>query len=135
VSDTLRKVKPGDPLAIPAATFNTFVDAARDFLARQHQQAQSGTPSGRHNCIVLVRNDSGADRQRFDVLGISGPVFDPASDEDAFKNYPAMAGVTPVKDEARSGLPSVTCGRMNSVLSEALAYAALVSLRQKDYLT
>jgi len=95
MSDTLRKVKPGDPLVIPAATFNTFVDAARDFLARQHQQVQHGTPSGRHNCIVLVRNDSGSDRERFDVLGISGPVFDPASDAKAFKNYPAMMGVTP----------------------------------------
>jgi hypothetical protein len=90
---SLRKVKPGDPLAIPAATFNTFVDAARDFLARQHQQGQSGTPSGRHNCIVLVRNDSGAGRQRFDVLGISGPLFDPAADEDAAAK---VIGKTPV---------------------------------------
>jgi hypothetical protein len=63
MSDTLKKVKAGDPLVIPAATFNTFVDAARDFLARQHRQTQSGTPSGRHNCIVLVRNGSGADRE------------------------------------------------------------------------
>lgn len=26
-----QKVKRGDPLIIPASTFNTFVDAARDF--------------------------------------------------------------------------------------------------------
>ncbi len=26
MSDTLRKVKTGDPLKIPAATFNTFID-------------------------------------------------------------------------------------------------------------
>ena len=42
---TLKKVKPGDPLAIPAATFNTFVDAAQDFLRRQYEQAQTGTPT------------------------------------------------------------------------------------------
>ncbi len=32
---SLRKVQSGDPLTIPAATFNTFVDAAQDFLRRQ----------------------------------------------------------------------------------------------------
>ena len=31
MGDTLKKVKPGDPLAIPAEAFNTFIDAARDF--------------------------------------------------------------------------------------------------------
>ena len=28
MSNVLTKVRPGDPLAIPGATFNTFVDAA-----------------------------------------------------------------------------------------------------------
>jgi hypothetical protein len=31
----LQKVKRGDPLVIPAPTFNTFIDAARDFQDRQ----------------------------------------------------------------------------------------------------
>jgi len=99
MGDTLKKVKPGDPLAIPAATFNTFVDSARDYLQRRHSQRQQGTPSGRHNCIIHVRNDSGADRERYEVLGIDSPIFDPASDEEAFKNAPAMAGVTPAEDD------------------------------------
>ena len=34
MADTLKKVKPGDPLAIPAATFNTFVDAAKAFVKK-----------------------------------------------------------------------------------------------------
>jgi hypothetical protein len=97
MGDTLRKVKPGDPLAIPAATFNTFVDSARDYLQRRHNQRGQATPSGRHNCIIHVRNDSGADRERYEVLGIDSPIFDPASDEEAFKNAPAMAGVTPAE--------------------------------------
>ncbi len=40
MGDSLKKVKSGDPLVIPAATYNTFVDAARDYLARQQDQAQ-----------------------------------------------------------------------------------------------
>jgi hypothetical protein len=99
MGDTLKKVKPGDPLVIPAAAYNTFVDAAREFLARQHRQAQAGTPSGRHNCIILVRNDSGADRQRYQVLGIDWPIFDPAGDEEAFRNAPALSGVTPAEHD------------------------------------
>ena len=99
MGDTLKKVKPGDPLVIPAAAYNTFVDAAREFLARQHRQAQAGTPSGQHNCIILVRNDSGADRQRYQVLGIDWPIFDPAGDEEAFRNAPALSGVTPAEDD------------------------------------
>lgn len=99
MGDTLRKVKPGDPLAIPAATFNTFVDSARDYLQRRHNQGGQATPSGRHNCIIHVRNDSGADRERYEVLGIDSPIFDPASDEEAFKNTPALSGVTPAEDD------------------------------------
>ena len=34
VGDTLRKVQAGDPLAIPAGTFNTFVDAAAKAIVK-----------------------------------------------------------------------------------------------------
>jgi len=95
--DTLKKVKPGDPLTFPATTFNTFVDSANDFLARRHDQFQGSRPSARHSGIVFVRNDSGADRSRFDVLGVSSPVFNPSSDEEAFKNQPALSGVAPTE--------------------------------------
>jgi len=97
MTSVLRKVRPGDPLKIPAGTFNTFIDAARDYQARQHQQGQGSRAAVRHSGLLLVRNDSGADRLRFDVLGVSGPVFDPAADEEAFKNQHALAGVTPTE--------------------------------------
>lgn len=35
MSNGLTKVRPGDPLAIPAATFNTFVDAAAKMLVKR----------------------------------------------------------------------------------------------------
>jgi len=99
MGDAMKKVKPGDPLTIPAATFNTFVDSARDYLQRRHGQGQQATPSGRHNCTIPIRNDSGADRERYEVLGIDSPIFDPASDEEAFKNTPALSAVTPAEDD------------------------------------
>ena len=38
----MQKVKRGDPLVIPASTFNTFVDAARDFQKRQSDRSREG---------------------------------------------------------------------------------------------
>ncbi len=35
MGDNMRKVRTGDSLDIPAETFNTFIDSARDFLQRQ----------------------------------------------------------------------------------------------------
>ncbi len=58
MSDTLKKVKSGEPLKIPVVTFNTFVDAARDF---------------RCSGIALVKNASGLDRGRFNILGRPSP--------------------------------------------------------------
>ncbi len=98
MSDTLRKVKSGDPFKMPAATFNAFVDAARAHRQRQQASSQQPKPAERHSGIVLVRNDSGAGRDRFDVLGIASPIFSPASDVDAFKNQPALSCVTPADD-------------------------------------
>jgi len=46
MGDHLKKVKSGDPLRLPAATFNTFIDASRDCLARQ-QNVGGGPRPGR----------------------------------------------------------------------------------------
>jgi hypothetical protein len=89
MADRFKKVHPGDPLVISATAYNTFVDAARDYLARQQDQAQSTRPGARHSGVVLVRNDSGSDRSRFDVLGVAGAVFDPTTDLETVKNSPA----------------------------------------------
>jgi hypothetical protein len=97
MSDTLKKVKPGDRLVISAATFNTFVDSARDYLQRRHDQGGQATSAGRHNCVLRVRNDSGADRRRYDILGIDSPIFDPTYYPQEFMNAPAVSGVTPLK--------------------------------------
>jgi len=126
----LNKVQSGDPLKIPAPTFNTFVDTANDFLARRHDQFQGSRPAARHSGIVLVRNDSGADRARFDVLGIDSPLFAPADAPDTFKNAVILAGVTPTATDhtgkfvvllepvasgaiARAVLAGVTAARVN----------------------
>jgi hypothetical protein len=91
----LQKVKRGDPLVIPAATFNTFIDAARDFQDRQRSARRDAVREQRETGIVLIRNESGADHERFDVLGIEGPIIERVDNEDEFKQRIALRGVTP----------------------------------------
>lgn len=95
MADVLKKVKPGEPLRIPAATFNTFIDAAEDFRRRQHNQSAGMQPNWRQTGIVPIKNNSGGDLGRFAVLGIDGPIFAPAESDDGFKNRVALVGVTP----------------------------------------
>jgi hypothetical protein len=98
MADSLRKVASGDPLVIPATAYNAFIDAARANQSGKSLVGYAGG-AGALSTIVPVRNNCGADRARFDVLGISGTVFAP-SDLDAFQNYPVLTGVTPTTAHA-----------------------------------
>ncbi|MHC4982457.1 MAG: hypothetical protein ACYTF6_04720 [Planctomycetota bacterium] len=60
MGDHLKQVQSGDRLVIPAATFNAFIDAARDFRQRQQRSGRQSYPQHRQGDIVLVRNSSGA---------------------------------------------------------------------------
>ncbi len=100
MGDVLKKVKPGDPLAIPAAKFNTFVAAAQDFLRRQRDIARTPVADRPPFETVLLKNASGADRSRFDVLGIDGPVFTPTDSLGTFTNGIPLVGVTPAASHA-----------------------------------
>jgi hypothetical protein len=100
MSMTLQKVQPGAPLQIPAKTYNAFVDAARD-----HQQRQMSTSAGPLRDrdpanVVLVKNESGADRARFDILGIAGPIFSHADNAATFQERIALRGVMPTSAHA-----------------------------------
>jgi len=95
MSDPMKKVKPGDALAIPAEAYNAFIDAARDFQQRTRHIGQQATPGYRSAGIVLVKNESGANRLRFEVLGLGEPIILPDADEQQFKNTVAFRGEMP----------------------------------------
>lgn len=95
MGDILRKVQRGQKLSISAAAYNAFVDAALDL--RQRQTGISSTAQGviQQPGIVLLRNDSGEDRVRFDVLGLESPIPTPAQNEAEFQNRVCLSGVVP----------------------------------------
>jgi hypothetical protein len=99
MGDTFKKVQSGDPLRIPAETFNTFVDAARDFKARRQSRTREPQFEFRQTGIIPVKNNSGTDCSRFEVLGIDQPIFTPSDNLLSFQNQIAFVGVTPTEQD------------------------------------
>lgn len=80
MGDTVKKVQPIDPLRVPAAAYNLFVDA-RDFQRHAHGLGQGSMPSFRQPTVVPVRNNTGADGSRFHGVGLqAGGVTDRMAD-------------------------------------------------------
>jgi len=98
MGDPFKKVQRGDPLRISAETFNTFIDAAKDFRARTQNRGTQHQPELHQSGIVLVKNGSGDDLSRFEVLGIDRPIILPSENLLSFQNQLAFIGVKP--DEA-----------------------------------
>jgi len=93
--DSLTKVRSGQPMRIPAAAYNAFVDAAKANKGVK-QDAKRGTRREQPDGVTLIKNTSGATIQRFGVLGVDGPIFLPSDSLDAFKRDVVLTGSTPV---------------------------------------
>jgi hypothetical protein len=96
MSDGFQRVQAGQKLAISARAYNAMLEAAESHQ-RNKQSGGAGAAPGGYSAIVIVKNASGSDAARFDVLGISGVVFSPA-DADAlqqFKNCIVLSGSLP----------------------------------------
>ncbi len=104
MTDGLQKVRPGDRMAFPASTFNAFVDAARAHRDREQDRGRQLRPALDRAGVVWIKNTTGGALERFHVVGLDGPIFDPP--EAAFFNQIGFDGVTPDVD-AHTGLFAV----------------------------
>ena len=104
-------------------TWNAIVDAATAHRAGQFDTSRNTIPDLAANAtIVTVRNDSGAARDRFDVLGIDAPVFPPDDSLEAFQRGVVIAGVkpTPARQETPpSSIITTPAGRSTTVVTAA----------------
>ena len=94
----MNKVQSGDSLKIPAATYNTFIDAAKDFQRRQQGNFRGNPHGTRQQATILVENASGSDIDEGKPLGIDSPVYGPDDNADEFVQRLAIKGVTPTDD-------------------------------------
>jgi len=76
-----------------------FMNAVRDtVLAKKRTERpirDMPSESFRQADIIKIKNESGSDRDRFDVLGISGLLYGPTDNLKEFKNRPNLKGTTP----------------------------------------
>lgn len=89
-----RHVRSGEPLVIPATTYNAMVDATQIVRNRRINLAPHGT--GFDSLFVHVVNTTGKTLRRFDVLGLDGPLA--TSEIDTFCERIVFNGVVPQKE-------------------------------------
>jgi hypothetical protein len=98
----LRKLNPGETLPVlPRDTFNTIIDS-RDVIGRHKNNLKSRVPllQNTGGIVVLVKNDSGSDVDRFGVLGIEEPIILPDENENEFAMRVALRCVEPSEGES-----------------------------------
>jgi hypothetical protein len=97
--DPFRKASGGDPLRIPAATWNCMIDAAKAFASRTRgDTSQDGSMLLQRGVIVTVKNDSDEDRDQFQVMGIDDSDFTHADNEDSFLTSTILKCITPTAE-------------------------------------
>ncbi len=89
------EVSPGDRVfPLSSEAYNAFVRVARAFL--NGTIATGGEGGGLDTSgLVLVKNNSGAERDRFDVLGLGEPMILPSANRSGFLKRIAFNGETP----------------------------------------
>ncbi|MDL5054141.1 hypothetical protein QQ056_11370 [Oscillatoria laete-virens NRMC-F 0139] len=92
----MRKVSSGQPLRIPANTFNTLIDVAEDFKSRSHNRSAQATPTDTKNGLITIRNMSGIDCNRFDVLVLTSIVIGPSDNAEEFFSRFALDAELPL---------------------------------------
>lgn len=91
--ESLRKIKPGDPLRVPATAINTIIDLKTAMNQRFGSLGLPPFASSPTN--ILVKNTSGADVARFGILGIDSILFLPNDNLTTFHNQPCLTCIEP----------------------------------------
>ena len=91
----LKRANTDGPFLVPKESYNAFVDAAEAHRNRVGVIHRSDLFARDDSGIITIRNDSGSDRDRFDVLAIGDPIILPTDNLNEFKNRVSMAGTTP----------------------------------------
>ena len=111
-----KRVEQGDPFQPSAETWNILQEVARDYKTR-NQFAGNSQRFTRSPVIVEVKNNSGADRSRFDILKVSGVVFGADDNLSEFQNRYVLTGETPASGDQIVVLQSaIPDGRVGSAV-------------------
>lgn len=90
-----RKVSAGDPLRPSAAVHNATLELIERRRAGRHNIGAGGHARSGPDGAILARNDSGAGRDRFDILGVDGPIVNVTENAAEFESRVSVVGVAP----------------------------------------
>lgn len=91
----LKKVNSGEDFAPVASTYNRMIDATK-FVENLRNSASKETKLDfRMDGLCYVKNSSGGRRNRFDILGIDGPLYGPRTHYQPFIQSILLNGVSP----------------------------------------
>jgi hypothetical protein len=85
----------GDPLQIPADTWNIIQASAKAWVQNKHNTKFGNAHQYQYH---YVRNNTGVDLPAFSVVGLDGVVTEPAESVDEFKYHYTITGVVPTTD-------------------------------------
>jgi len=97
MKNEFQHVRSGEPIVIPAATYNAMLDAAQSH--RNRRMNLSPTGAGFDSLYVHVENATGRFLERFDIVGLDGP--SEMRNLDVFCNRIAFKGVVPRKEHSQ----------------------------------
>lgn len=96
MGDLFRKVQSGEPFRPSAGLRNAAIDAIAWVKARERGQLSDFHSSFRDYGTILVRNNTGSDRDRFDAVGLGAPVISPDDNETEFQQQVVVQAEAPV---------------------------------------
>jgi len=100
MNSPIEKVKPGEPLRIPASTYNAMVEAAQDFQQRKRGLDAAPLGSSRYEGTVRVRNSTADDFARFGVVGLGEMVISQEDNPQSFYSRPTFEAEAPLRSSA-----------------------------------
>ena len=97
MSGTGKRVRPGDPMRIPASAFNRWQDAADAFQRNRWSMGGDQLPVARQSEFVTIRNDTGDDLDQFSIVGLDAPLILPSANLERWKVQRSWSAVAPTK--------------------------------------
>lgn len=88
----------GQPFRPSASEWNFMLDAAKRSKMQGGMIRNVFAPSASSLQQILIRNDSGADRDIGEILKLSEPIFTPSDDLEQFRHRVHFKGIAPTAD-------------------------------------
>jgi hypothetical protein len=121
-----RKVVAGEPLSIPANTWNKLID-----LVEPGSRPGAGyysTDFCQSATKILVKNDTGVAQERFNILAITEPFISPSDELTEFQSRVTFKGKIPANGDIYGNYDRNICALLEPLEANAIGLAAVTGV-------